>query len=117
MAVLAVSIVGCGSSNVADITDRQEDAVRAATKRTCDRYEECGRIGTDKTYTTRDECDAEVKSYWNDRWPAADCNDRINGDNLETCLQSVDTTDCNSYFDKFVTAFGACAKSDVCAGE
>ena len=108
-------LVGCGT--VADVTGRQVDAVNAVVNATCDRYEACGQIGSGKKYTTKDECHNQEVSNWDGRWPSADCDKRINGDNLDICLNAVKGTDCNNIIDQINTAYNKCAKSDVCKGE
>ena len=110
----AVGLWGCGST-VADITDRQSDAVSAAKNQTCDSYERCGEIGAGKSFTTRSECETDRAAFWNDRWPAADCDGHINGDKLQFCLDAIKTTSCDSFVDQFQTVYGKCAKSDVCS--
>ncbi len=111
-----LGLFGCGASTVADITGKQSDAVNAATSSTCDAYERCGEVGTDKDFTTRDSCITDRKAFWNDRWPVADCDDRINGDKLQYCLDAIKATSCDSFIDQLETVYGKCAKSDVCSG-
>ncbi|WP_239576268.1 DUF6184 family natural product biosynthesis lipoprotein [Archangium primigenium] len=108
----AVGLFGCGT--VADITNRQADAVTAAVNESCDRYEACGQIGPDKKYATRDACKAENQDFWNGRWDAADCEGHIVGASLDVCLDSIKTTSCDSILDQLDTAYNRCAKSDVC---
>ena len=109
-----VGLVGCGTSTIPDITNRQVDAVNSATERSCDRYDYCGKIGAGKKYETRDACESANDDFWGNRWDAADCDGHINGDALNECLKSIDATDCNSGLDQLETAFLKCAKSDVC---
>jgi hypothetical protein len=109
-----VGLVGCGTSTIPDITNRQVDAVNSASERSCNRYDACGKIGAGKKYETRAACESDNDSFWNGRWDAADCDGHINGDALDVCLTSIDGTECNSGLDQLETAFLRCAKSDVC---
>jgi hypothetical protein len=109
-----VGLFGCGST-VADITDRQSDAVSTATDHTCDSYDRCGELGAGKSFTTRSECEADRASFWNGRWPAADCDGHINGDKLQFCLDAIKSTSCDSFADQLNTVYNKCAKSDVCS--
>ncbi|ATB29947.1 DUF6184 family natural product biosynthesis lipoprotein [Melittangium boletus] len=108
-----VGLFGCGGT-VADITNKQSDAVNAAAGESCDRYQDCEEIGAGKKYETRDACLAENKDFWNGRWEAADCDGHINGDSLDVCLNSIKTTSCGSIIDQIDTAYNRCAKADVC---
>ncbi|HZH02919.1 MAG TPA: DUF6184 family natural product biosynthesis lipoprotein [Myxococcaceae bacterium] len=112
---LVLAVAGC-DDEVADITDRQSDAVKAAVDASCDRYEECNKIGTaqDAVYATRDECEVETRDFWNSQWPAAECEGKINGDGLSTCTDRIKTTDCDNFIDQLTTAYQTCNREDVC---
>jgi hypothetical protein len=115
MVVGAMGLFGCGT--IAGITDKQADAVNAAVGSTCDRYEACGEIGPDKKYASREACNSAERDNWNGRWPAADCDKRINGDKLNFCLDAIAATSCTNVFDQLNTAYAKCPKSDVCSGD
>lgn len=106
-------MMGCGEE-VANLTDRQADAVTVATDATCDRYEKCGEVGDGKTYTSRSDCESRVRAFWNDQWPASDCEGHISGDGLTTCTDRIKSTECGSFVDALATAYVSCSKSDVC---
>lgn len=116
LGALAV-LSGCGDSTLADITDRQADAVNAAVDTTCDRYEFCQQVGEGKTYANREACENEQRLAWDGRWPADECNGRINGDKLQVCLSAIEGTSCDNFFDQLNTVYGKCPKNEVCSGE
>ena len=105
-------IVGCNT--VADITNKQSDAVNAAASETCDRYEACGNIGAGKTYETKEACDKESHDFWNGQWTVEKCEGKIDGDALTVCTDRIASTDCNSFVDKLNTVYNSCASDDVC---
>ena len=109
---LVVSAVGCNT--VASVTKKQSDALTAVTNATCDRYNSCGDIGSGKTYTDSDDCQTQVKAFWNGQWPVADCDGHIDGNNLTICTDAVSSTDCSNFADQLNTVYDKCAKSDVC---
>jgi hypothetical protein len=94
----------------------REQARDMATTRSCDWYASCGEIGSGKRYETRDACEVDVRSSWNNLWPTADCNGKIDGDALDVCLKAIDITDCANGFDFFNTVFNKCGKDKVCPG-
>lgn len=103
-----------GCNTLADVTNRQVDAVNSAKIATCDRYQACGRIGAGETYENRSDCEANAVSFWNDRWPTASCDGHINGNALEVCTDRIASTDCGSFVDQLSTVYISCAESDVC---
>jgi hypothetical protein len=109
-----VAFTSMGCDTVADVTNKQSDAVTAAVSATCDRYDACMEIGTGKSYATRAECDNDSHDFWNGQWTVAECEGHINGDALKVCTDRIASTDCNSFIDKLNTVYGSCASSDVC---
>ena len=107
-------LVGCGGSTVADVTKKQSDAVNAAAASTCSRYKDCNEIASGKMYTTADECTTAEKGKWNDRWTVSDCDGKVNGSNLQVCLDAIAQTACGTVLP--VDAITKCQKSDVCNG-
>jgi hypothetical protein len=103
------ALASCGAPSREQARDR-------ATTHSCDWYASCGEIGSGQTYETRDACDVDVRSSWNDLWPAADCSGTIDGDALDVCLKAIDITDCANGFDFFNTVFNKCGKDKVCTG-
>lgn len=116
MVVGVAGLFGCGGT-IADVTGRQVDAVNEVAVATCDRYRDCGEIASGKKYTTYEDCKNTEVSNWNSKWPTADCDKRINGTNLKTCISAVEGTSCTNVLDQINTAYNKCAKSDVCKGE
>lgn len=111
LAPLAATL-GCNA--IADVTNKQVDAVNAVVKATCDRYQACGKIGSGETYSTRTDCENNARDFWNAQWPATDCDGHIYAPGLQTCTDRIASTDCNSFLDQINTAYNTCNKSDVC---
>jgi hypothetical protein len=107
-------IVGCGGSFIPGITQRQSDAVNSAAISTCDQYSECQGFGTNETYRTVEACLAKEKDNWNGRWSVTDCDNHIDKDKLELCLQALQSTTCDNFLDMANTVANKCAKADVC---
>ena len=103
-----------GCNTVADVTNKQSDAVRAAVSATCDRYEACGEIGARKSYETSDACEKDSQDFWNGQWTVAKCEGHINGDALTVCTDRIASTDCKSFLDKLNTVYSSCDVDDVC---
>jgi hypothetical protein len=109
---LALLLDGCGG-----VTSSQVVARDKATKAGCDWYAMCDQIGAaPRTYTTRASCDAQVNAYWDQAWPTAECEGKINQMELQTCLNAIAATQCANGIDFLVTLGIKCPKANVCKG-
>ncbi len=104
---LSLTAVSCGAVGTSRETARDQ-----ATSVSCDRLNMCGKIGPGGTYTSADMCQIMQKSFWEGAWPAADCDGKIDGSNLNVCLNSISATDCAG-LDVLLT-LGKCGKVKVC---
>lgn len=128
LAMLGVlSVVGCdgstsmGGTDIPDTTppvttNKQSDAVTAASSDYCDAYTRCGEVGSGKTFTTRQACTSQQESYWNDKWPTAQCDGKINLDKLQICRDGLKTLSCNNLTDELKTVNTKCPQSEICTG-
>jgi hypothetical protein len=107
----ALGTRGCGG-----VTDDRASARERATKSTCDRYNTCGLIGMDAgdAYPNYANCEITWRANWESAWPAADCQGRIRGADLDVCLAAISATDCASVID-FLTTLGKCGKAMICS--
>jgi hypothetical protein len=113
--VLGLGVFGAiGCNTVADVTNKQSDAVNAAVTATCDRYEACDKIGAGKTYETSEACENDSRDFWNGQWTVAECEGHINGDALDVCTDRISSTACDSFVDKLSTVYVSCSSDDVC---
>lgn len=107
LAALAL-LAGCGVSRT--------DARDAATDRTCDYYDRCGRIGAGESYPDRDSCEVQWRSNWNNFWPDETCSDRIDPDSLDLCLKTIQSQSCSDTFD-ILDTYDKCKPELVCSGK
>lgn len=113
MAVFSLTCLGmlssCGDS--ASQTAARDRAVQAS----CDRVAACGDIGVGKTYASRDACNVKLSSTWQDIWPPADCDGRIDPAMLDVCLQAINQAECNNALDLLNIFANKCAKAKICS--
>jgi hypothetical protein len=102
--------LGCGTSK------RQSDAVNSAANSSCDAYSRCNNIGPGQKYATRSDCEIDNKAFWNNQWPSATCDNKINQDKLQFCLNAIAGTSCDNFLDSLNTTYLKCPESDVCSG-
>jgi hypothetical protein len=86
----------------------------SATKASCDWYAMCGRIGAGGTYPDRDSCEVQVRALWDGAWPAADCDGKINGSQLDVCLSAIRATECSNLADVGTTLIIKCPRTKIC---
>ncbi len=110
LALLTLSFVllsGCGITI--------ESARESAAQHSCNWYQSCKDLGTDKSYATFDECLTKQRSSWLTAWPTASCGpSQLNPSNLDVCLKAIDATTCGNVIDAIAT-FAKCDKSKVCS--
>ena len=104
LGVLALVLSGCVS-----VVDARE----GGANRSCRFEDRCGNLGPGKRYATFAECLTAKRADFQRAWPTDRCDGRINGQNLDICLQAIDNTQCNNIIDSIATA-SKCESSDVC---
>jgi hypothetical protein len=104
----AIDAAGCGGG-----APSRESARDQATTDTCERFSQCGDIGAGETYPSESNCELQWQDNWDNAWPAAVCEGRIDQAQLTTCLAAIRGTDCASFGD-FVTTLAKCDKMHVC---
>jgi hypothetical protein len=70
-------------------------------------------IGAGKTYPTVDDCQIQWQGTWDGKWPAADCEGKINQDGFDTCMAAIRGTSCT--LGDLLNTLGKCDKMFVCA--
>jgi hypothetical protein len=110
-AVVAAS-AGCGNVNAS--SHSQVAARTAATSQTCDRFQMCGDIGAGKTYETRASCETQVGSFWDQTWPPAECESKIDPTRLDVCLAAIRAADCANPSAVLVSFVVNCSKAQIC---
>ena len=110
IASLSVLLAACSG------TWSQAAARDAATEKSCDFYTRCGEVQSGKKYPTRDDCEIDVRAYWNNAWPAAECDNKIRNEDMDVCLKAIEITECGNSMDFFNTVFNKCSRSSVCKG-
>ena len=71
--------------------DYRDDMVAAR----CDRLMQCG----DDTYDSYEDCEIDVRAFFNDLWPSDQCSDgRISEAKFEFCRDLVATSRCDPNF-------------------
>ena len=106
--LVLAALLGCGGG-----APSRESARDQATTLTCQQFARCMDIGTGKTYPTADDCQIQWQGTWDGKWPAADCEGKINQDGFDTCMAAIRGTSCT--LGDLVNTLGKCDKKFVCA--
>jgi hypothetical protein len=106
---LLAAVVSCGSS-----APTRQEARDQATTTTCDRFRSCNLIGTaqGQSYPTDEACQLAWRSNWENAWPAADCDGKIDNAEYNVCLNAIRGTACNPL--DFLSTLAKCGKQNVC---
>jgi Family of unknown function (DUF6184) len=109
---IALVALGCGGTSTS-----RESARDQATSLTCATYDRCQNgfgAPPDHAYTSRDSCEVDWRAKWETGWPPAECDGKIDGTQLDTCLSAIRGTDCTSLLDIATTIYVKCSKMKVC---
>lgn len=107
-----LSLVACSGEVRDELPFESRSAyVEDAADTACDRINECGEIGNDKTYRTYDDCVVAQTEGFNDLWPSDQCEgERINGAKFDDCMARASSMAC----DGFSSLADAAAFSNEC---
>lgn len=107
--VLVGAVLGCGSESQSSARDR------AATT-ACGKLESCGQLDAGQIYTSRDDCQVKQSDYWQSTWPPAECDGKIDSNNLDRCITAIDQAQCGNGLDFLDIVLNKCTRDSVCDG-
>jgi hypothetical protein len=85
------------------------------TEAVCDRYDECGRIGSGRDYNSMDDCRVDMRNTFNDLWPSSECDQgRINPDRYDICYSRAKSLSCNNMLGETLWFGLNCNANQVC---
>jgi hypothetical protein len=91
------------------------NATEAIAQARCAREARCDNIGSDRKYTSTDDCKARIRDQWRDDLSARECPTGVNQGQLTECLSEVRSEECSSPFDT-LSRMAACTSNQICAG-
>jgi hypothetical protein len=128
-AVAAFSVVGCNkeaergpNSATAPAATHLDGMTPAARSRSaaeqiaqarCEREQQCGNIGGDKTYSSSQDCLARIQTEWKDDLNARECPGGINQQQLNECMAQVRGEACGNPFDTLARV-AECTSGQIC---
>jgi hypothetical protein len=119
---------GCDGDSAEDVgedivpgSQSREERIRELADAACDRYGDtdagCPGYGTGQgqTYATEDDCQRDFETRAAQLWPVGSCSEeRINGDRVERCRDSVRVVACAGSMMDTMMALPECQASAVC---
>ena len=88
-------------------------AAEQISRARCEREQQCGNIGADKTYSSHQDCLARIRNDWRDELNARECPGGINQHELDECLSQVRSEACGSPFDTLARVT-ECTQGQIC---
>ena len=115
---LAALLLGlCSLAAACEDDSSQANARDRAVSAACKRYDQCGAIRPKGgEYVSMENCRVEQSGAWERQWPPAECDGRVDAQQLELCINSIEAAECGEALDILNIIFNKCAKSKVCAG-
>ena len=89
-------------------------ATESIAESRCAREARCENIGTDKKFSSTDDCIIRVRAEWKNDLDARECPSGVNEMRLNECLNEVREEDCSSPFDT-LERVAACTAGQICA--
>lgn len=108
--LVAVGLAGCQTTR-ADYRDDIAESV-------CQEMRACDAFGPDAQFADYDDCVTELKSTYNDLWPADECsNGRIDEARFRQCKQRAVSQACDENILDMISFRLECSADDVCVAE
>ena len=92
---------------------RTRSAAEQIAHARCERERQCGNIGTDKTFSSSQDCLARIQSDWKEDLNARACPGGINQHELNECLTLVREEACANPFDT-LARITECTSMQIC---
>ena len=92
---------------------RTRSAAEQLAQARCQREEQCGNIGNDKTYSSSQDCLARIQNDWKEELNARACPGGINQHELNECLKQVRDEACANPFDT-LARITECTSRQIC---
>jgi hypothetical protein len=109
-----VAALGLAGGGCDDSTDQAEARGRIATA-ACNGWQECNQIGPGLRYHNRDDCMVRETNSAQNLIPPAQCEGRINQQELNDCLAAIGLIDCGDGL-ALLAAIAQCSAANVCTG-
>lgn len=90
-----------------------DSAVARIADARCSHEERCNNIGMGKTYRTKADCTAQLKSQWRDDLEGQECQNGMDWGELNTCLTAIRDDACATAFQP-LSRLPACHSSELC---
>ena len=92
---------------------RTRSAAEQIAQARCEREQECGNIGADKTYSSAQDCLARIQNDWKDELSSRQCAGGINQHELNECMGQIRTEACGNPFDT-LARITECTQGQIC---
>jgi hypothetical protein len=92
---------------------RTRSAAEQIAQARCEREQQCGNVGSDKTFSSAQDCLVRIQSDWKDDLNARECPGGINQHELNECMAQVRAEACSNPFDT-LARITQCTSGQIC---
>jgi hypothetical protein len=92
---------------------RSVSAAESIAEARCAREKRCENVGSDKKYSSYNDCMARIRDDWKGDLNARECRGGVNQSELNECLVAIRAEECNSPFDT-LDRVAECTASQIC---
>lgn len=92
---------------------RPASAAESIAEARCAREQRCNNVGSNKKYSSHNDCMARIRDDWKADLNARECRGGINQSELNECMTAIRAEECNSPFDT-LDRVGECTAAQIC---
>jgi hypothetical protein len=92
---------------------RSGSAAESIAEARCAREQRCANVGSDKKFSSHNDCMARIRDDWKDELNARECHGGVNQTELQECLGAIREEECNSPFDT-LDRVTECTAASIC---
>jgi hypothetical protein len=107
------NITPTGQSAELTPASRTRSAAEQIAQARCEREQQCGNIGRDKTFSSSQDCFLRIENDWKDELSARQCPGGINQKELNECMAQVRAEACSNPFDT-LARITECTSGQIC---
>jgi hypothetical protein len=109
----SASTVSAAQSSEMTPASRTRSAAEQIAQARCEREQQCGNIGRDKTFSSSQDCFLRIENDWKDELSARQCPGGINQKELNECMGQVRAEACSNPFDT-LARITECTSAQIC---
>lgn len=102
-----------GEATASSVSNDTRSAMDSIAEARCAREAKCDNIGSEKDYSSTEDCLARIKDEWRDDLNARECPGGVDEPELDECLTAIRDDECGNPFDT-LSRVAECGAGQIC---